>query len=164
MEFLNKWRHAEKYPANDSFAPAHYDFDYLFAITMAAQPLAWMEAANLPQEAFALATLMSQYKTIQHAFHQGIILPIGEEPSGRAWTGFQSMTSETTGYFIVYREDNQRPQAELSTYLTKGATIGLELIAGRGSSFKAHTDDEGRLLFKLPQKNQFAIYKYTIIK
>lgn len=164
VEFLNKWRHAEKYPANDSFAPAHYDFDYLFAITMAAQPLAWMEAANLPQEAFALSALMSQYKTIQHAFHQGIILPIGEEPSGRAWTGFQSMTSETTGYFIVYREDNQRPQAELSTYLKKGATIGLELIAGRGSSFKAHTDDEGRLLFKLPQENQFAIYKYTIIK
>ena len=28
------------------------DFEYLFAITMMGQPLAWMEAQNLPKEAF----------------------------------------------------------------------------------------------------------------
>src|ERR1700754_3984748 len=41
IEFLNKWRNADKYPAADSLSPSFYSFDYLFAITMAGQPLAW---------------------------------------------------------------------------------------------------------------------------
>lgn len=39
VEFLNKWRNPDKYPNNDPFSPTKYSFDYLFAITMAAQPL-----------------------------------------------------------------------------------------------------------------------------
>ena len=42
IEFLNKWRNAGKYEG-DPFAPSNYSFEYLFAITMAAQPLAWFE-------------------------------------------------------------------------------------------------------------------------
>ena len=37
IEFLNKWRNADKYDVADPFAPARYSFDYLFAITLAAQ-------------------------------------------------------------------------------------------------------------------------------
>lgn len=162
IEVLNKWRNESIYPFDDTFAPANYSFDYLFAITMAGQPLAWMEAANLPEEAFSLAKLINKYKTIQHAFHQGVILPIGEEPSGRAWTGFQSISSDTTGYFIVYREDNQRTESLLSTFLNKETAVNLELVAGDGHSFTSRTDGEGRIAFTLPQKNQFAIYKYTV--
>ena len=41
IEFLNKWRNSEKY-GDDPFAPANYDFEYLFAITMMSQPsLGW---------------------------------------------------------------------------------------------------------------------------
>ena len=39
IEFLNKWRNASIYEG-DPFGPANYSFEYLFAITMAAQPLA----------------------------------------------------------------------------------------------------------------------------
>ncbi|MFW5761721.1 MAG: alpha-galactosidase, partial [Cyclobacteriaceae bacterium] len=31
FEFLNKWRNTDKYPENDIFAPANYEFEYLFA-------------------------------------------------------------------------------------------------------------------------------------
>ena len=50
IEFLNKWRNTEKY-TGDPFGPANYSFEYLFAITMAAQPLAWFEGTGLPEEA-----------------------------------------------------------------------------------------------------------------
>lgn len=95
IEFLNKWRNTEKY-GDDPFAPHRYSFEYLFATTMAGQPLAWFEASNLPEEAFGIRDLMEKYKKVQYDFHQGTILPIGEEPSGRSWTGFQSLCHSKT--------------------------------------------------------------------
>ena len=61
IEFLNKWRNTEKY-GDDPFAPHRYSFEYLFATTMAGQPLAWFEASNLPEEAFGIRDLMEKYK------------------------------------------------------------------------------------------------------
>lgn len=91
-------------------------------------------------------------------------MPIGDEPSGRSWTGFQSMTCQDKGYFIVYREDNDRQKAWLQTWLTPGEHVQLEKIAGQGASFVSQIDENGRLSFFLPEKNQFAIYQYKIEK
>ena len=50
LEFLNKWRNSDKY-GDDPYAPSNYSFDYVFAITMPCQPLAWFETTGLPKEA-----------------------------------------------------------------------------------------------------------------
>lgn len=34
VEFLNKWRNADKYADNDIFAPKSYSFDYLLALLL----------------------------------------------------------------------------------------------------------------------------------
>ena len=85
IEFLNKWRNTEKY-AGDPFAPANYSFEYLFATTMAGQPLAWMEASGLPEEALGIGALIERYKEVQHDFHRGVILvdriPVGRRRAG----------------------------------------------------------------------------------
>ena len=120
IEFLNKWRNTEKY-GDDPFAPHRYSFEYLFATTMAGQPLAWFEASNLPEEAFGIRDLMEKYKKVQYDFHQGTILPIGEEPSGRSWTGFQSLCHSKNGYLLIYREDNAREETWVDTWLPVGA-------------------------------------------
>ncbi|MDL2291650.1 alpha-galactosidase, partial [Bacteroides sp. OttesenSCG-928-F21] len=65
IEFLNKWRNAEKY-GKDIFAPANYSFEYLFATTMAGQPLAWFEGSGLPEEALTISKVISEYKKIQY--------------------------------------------------------------------------------------------------
>ena len=72
---------------------------------MAGQPLAWMEAGGLPDEALALGREIGRYKEVQHDFHRGVILPVGDEPSGRSWTGFQSLNGDR-GYFIFFREQH----------------------------------------------------------
>jgi hypothetical protein len=73
IEFLNKWRNADKY-TNDPFGPANYSFDYLFAITMAAQPLAWFEGTGLPAEAIeVVAPVIKKYREIQADLHRGSI-------------------------------------------------------------------------------------------
>ncbi len=163
IEFLNKWRNEAKY-AGDPFAPANYDFGYLFATTMAGQPLAWMEAANLPDEAFGIKPLVEAYRGVQHDFHSGVILPIGDEPSGRSWTGFQSLLSDTEGYLLVYREDNPRPQARVATWFAQGDAVSLTPVAGNGSDRQVSVGEDGRLPLTIERPNDFVMYKYKVEK
>jgi alpha-galactosidase len=160
VEFLNKWRNTDNYKG-DPFAPENYSFDYLFAITMAAQPLAWFEGTGLPKEAIAVvAPVIRKYREVQHDFHSGAIFPIGDEPSGRSWTGFQSI-QEGKGYFIIFREANDLSKFQIKTWLTKGETIECIPIIGKGKAFTAKVGQDGIVNFKLPEKNSYALYKYV---
>jgi len=161
IEFLNKWRNEDKYPADDMLAPSHYSFDYLFAITMAAQPLAWFEVSGLPNEAFETAKLLEVYKTIRNDFHSGKIFPIGNEPSGFNWTGFQSI-KEKEGYFIVFRENNPEQKASLTTWLAPGTKVQLRPVTKNTNPYSAIVDKDGKLSFMLPSPKSFALIKYVI--
>lgn len=162
VEFLNKWRNADKYKG-DVFAPGNYSFEYLFAVTLAGQPLAWFEGTSLPDEALALKRQAETYKGFQHDMHSGILLPIGDEPSGRSWTGFQSL-KENGGYFIIYRENHLESTSEVETWLPQGLTVKCTPLMGHGKAMTAMTGKKGRLKFSLPAINDYAVYKYEIIK
>ena len=164
VEFLNKWRNADKY-AGDPFAPAGYGFDYLFATTMAGQPLAWLESSNLPEEAFAIAPLVREYRAVAADFHAGIILPVGEEPSGRSWTGFQSLVSDAEGYLLLYREAAPSDEGVVETFLPEGAKITLTRVLGSGDRRVRQTvGRKGALRVSLPAENTFVLYKYSLEK
>jgi hypothetical protein len=160
IEFLNKWRNQDNYK-NDRFAPAGYSFEYLFATTMAAQPLAWMEGTGLPDEAFSIGPLVKGYKKIQHDFHQGTILPVGDEPSGKSWTGFQSI-KENEGYLLVFREQNPEASAEISVYLNEGSTVEFTPLLGKGKKMKQKVGKSGKVSVTLPEQNSFAMYRYKV--
>ncbi|MDD4972296.1 MAG: alpha-galactosidase [Paludibacter sp.] len=161
IEFLNKWRNAGKY-TGDPFGPANYSFDYLFAITMAAQPLAWFEGSGLPKEAIAaVGPVIKKYCGIQSDLHNGQIFPIGDEPSGKSWTGFHSV-QKGKGFFIVFREANENQQGKLKTWLKAGTRIKCTPIIGKGQSFSAMAGTNGTITFELPEKNSYALYKYSI--
>ena len=160
IEFLNKWRNAGKY-GTDVFAPAHYSFEYLFAITMAAQPLAWFEGTGLPAEAFELAKVIKAYKKIQYDFHKGTILPIGDEPSGRSWTGFQSI-HKGYGYLLVFREKNAQQHINIRTWLQENKRVMCTRILGHGANIDQVTGAGGVLKLQLPKENDYVLYKYQI--
>ena len=162
IEFLNKWRNAEKY-GNDIFAPKNYSFEYLFAITMAAQPLAWFEGTGLPEEALGIKKLISEYKKVQHDFHQGTILPIGDEPSGKSWTGFQSI-NENKGYFLFFRENNPDKKEFVKTWLNEGTRVKCIPVLGSGKAMTRTIGHEGVIEVELREINDFVMYKYEILK
>ena len=137
-------------------------FSLIVAITMAAQPLAWMEASGLPDEAFAIKPVIETYRGLQHELHQGTILPIGDEPSGRSWTGFQSDCGDN-GFFIVYRENNDEAVGHLKTWLPEGCRISVKAVTGMGTDFTATAGKGGVIDFSLPEKNSYALYRYEII-
>ena len=161
IEFLNKWRNADKYPEGDACAPANYSFDYLAAITFAAQPLAWMEASNLPEEAFATGELLKEYRKLMGDFHSGTILPIGDEPSGHNWTGFQSITGPKEGYLLVYREDNPARKVKLHTWLPDGCRVRLTPVTP-GRIRKSQKVRDGSIDISLKDINCYIILKYKV--
>lgn len=161
VEFLNKWRNEAKYP-DDCFAPGKYSFEYIFAISMAGQPLAWMEASNLPAEAFDIKPVVDTYRSVSADFHRGVILPVGEEPSGRSWTGFQSISSDRNGYMIIYREATDRAVEFVRTWLPEGSKVKFVRVLGHGRSFTAKVDRNGEVRFALPDENDYVMYKYEI--
>lgn len=161
LEFLNKWRCADKYADGDPFAPGKYDFEYLFATTMMAQPLAWMQAHNLPEEGCEIAPVIKNYRKYEADIHGGMIFPIGEEPSGSSWTGFQSVR-QGRGYFLVFREDNDRESASMKTWLAPGTRLRLKALAGKGKDFIAAVDGDGEISFSLEEKNSYSLYCYEV--
>lgn len=163
IEFLNNRRNENKY-TGDRFAPGNYDFEYIFALTMAGQPLAWMEAGNLSDEAFDIAPTVRGYRKIQHDFHKGTILPIGNEPSGKSWTGFQSITSPAEGYILIYREDNDNETFPIDTWFEKGTEVSFTPVLGSGKNFKTKAGLNGEIPISIKKRNNFALYSYKIKK
>ena len=162
IEFLNKWRNAKKYADNDPLAPKSVPFEYMFAVTMIAQPLAWFEGSGLPKEAFKIAPTIKAYHRHQARIHQGIILPIGQEPSGTSWTGFQSMLSDTEGYLLVFREYNKDDQSEMKLYGLAGKEIECRRICGQGKDLAAKIGSGGEATFRLPARHNFVLYRYQV--
>ena len=161
IEFLNKWRNKEKY-TGDKFAPSTYSFDYLFAITMAAQPLAWFEAANLPDEAFSTGEVIKKYKTVQHDFHTGYVFPVGDEPSGKSWCGFQSV-KDKKGYFLLFREFNKEESFDMDTFFEPGEQVEFTPVLGAGKAFRSMVDKDGRIRFSLSESNSYVLYSYRVL-
>ena len=161
MEFLNRWRNQDQYRPADKLSPANISFEYCFAVTMMAQPLAWLEASNLPEEAFDIATVIDKYKKDQSRIHSGKIFPIGEPPRGNSWTGFQSI-GENAGFFQVFRERTDRGSARLSTWQLAGKDVSCRLVAGAGADFNGQVSEEGMLEFTLSDPLTYALYEYTV--
>lgn len=161
FEFLNKWRNADKY-GSDPLAPAHVPFAYCFALTMMAQPLAWFEASGLPPEAFDIAPLIATYRKHQPAIHAGRIHPIGHEPDGTIWTGFQSVTSPDSGYLLVLRERNDKPIESIKLHISENRQITCTAIAGDATDFTAETNADSAVQFALPAPFTFGLWCYEL--
>lgn len=163
IEFLNKWRNRDKYPADDAFAPKNYAFDYLFAIAMVAQPLAWFEGTGLPAEAFSTGQLVRTYRRHQTDLHAGQIFPIGSEPSGTSWTGFQSIANDREGHLLVFREATPDGQRTVRTWLPAGKRVRLEPVAGARKAVEVAVTAEGGVPVSLPTPNSFGWYRYRVL-
>ena len=161
IEFLNRWRNADKYPADDPLAPREVPFAYCFGVTMMAQPLAWFEGSGLPEEAFAIAPLVKTYRKHQQALHAGHILPIGDEPTGTGWTGFQSL-HENEGYLAIYRERNDTRRAAVPILGLDGRVLAVRRILGQGRCCGRTVSASGTLTFEMPEPFSFGLFHYRI--
>ncbi len=162
IEFLNLWRNADAYSPNDPLAPANIPFDYAFALTMMAQPLAWFEATGLPEEAFAIAPLVQRYRKLQPEIHSGLILPIGQEPDGYQWTGFQSTVDDDHGFLLILRENHPEAEQSVRCLFPSGRTVELESIWPEAGNRTIIVGEDQTLDFSLPQPFSFQLWSYRL--
>lgn len=163
MELLNPGKQQELYAGEgDPLAPAKWPADALFAITMMASPLGWMELSDVsPEVRAAWKPLVSRWKKERSMMHSGTILPIGAEPDGWSWTGFFSCAKDAScAYALVFREQNAKDEfdVDLTPLVPSGTSFKkAEVIGGRG---KAELGDKGlELEVEVPAKLDFAWVK-----
>jgi len=106
---------------------------------------------------------VEKYRGFQHDFHQGIILPVGDMPDGRSWTGFQSIR-EHQGYFIFFREYHPLQSYHVKTWLAPGTEIECVPLLGHGKAIKTIVDEKGTIEVFLPSMNDYVVYKYVIVQ
>jgi len=143
-------------------APLNIPFEYQVASTFAGQPLAWTEVSQLPEEAFGIQDLLKSYKDIQRDFHSGLIMPIGQEPNGLNWSGFQSV-GDKKGYVLIFRAYSDHVDKKIKTHLPASTSVVFKAEFGNGKSFEAKTDKEGFIEFSLPEPFSFGMFSYEVL-
>ena len=162
IEFLNKWRNVHKYDKDDPLTPQRVPFGYVFAVTLMAQPLAWFEGSGLPEEAYTIAPIIKTYRQHQGYIHQGTILPIGEEPDGTSWTGFQSILNDKEGYLLIFREYNPANHEDITLYDLASKYMRCQHLCGQGADFNIKVNRNGQVTFSLPAAYSFGLYRYLV--
>ncbi|MEM6315748.1 MAG: alpha-galactosidase, partial [Planctomycetota bacterium] len=107
FEWLNPDRNTDRYPQASPLAPSAMGIDYLFAITMVAQPLAWLELQQLDAaRRETLRPLVRRWCGHRDAWSGASVLPIGAAPGGGSWTGFQIVTADESAatHVVLFRE------------------------------------------------------------
>ena len=114
FEMVNPDLNTGKYGKKDPFAPAGYEQDYLFAVTMLACPLYWMEMQYLSgQRREELMRIVPVWQECRNALGAADVTPIGEKPDGRSLTGFCAVSNGGHGddvYLLLIRESTPRDQ------------------------------------------------------
>ncbi|WP_161601378.1 alpha-galactosidase [Paenibacillus luteus] len=170
IEFLNTERNAERY-GQDPLSPQSCGIAYSFAITLFTNPLAWMELSGLSESQLEiLQPLIRIFHDIKTDISHSHVLPIGEEPSGTGWTGFQSMVNPKEGYLLVFREWTPEHAGSFKLWDCQTTPLTLRcLVRSEGRERLVFPDEEwmltpssaGEINISLNQPLSFALYRYT---
>lgn len=115
FELVNPDLNTDCYAEDDPFAPTLYSMDYLFATAMLSNPLFWMEMQFLPENRRKeLAPLMKVWKEHRHDFARADVIPIGDKPNGRSFTGFYLTVDGKPAYMLLFREVTDTPNGIIS--------------------------------------------------
>ena len=160
MEFLNVNRNKDLYKG-EPLVPSACGIEYAFAVTMFSNPLAWMTLTGLDDESMRiLERVIPVYRNYQSDILSGSIFPIGAEPSGTGWTGFQSITGEGKGFLLVIKEYNNINRHTYTLWKIKNKELRLHKLMGQGEDRTVKTDEEGRVDFCLSGSFQYVLYAY----
>ena len=155
FELVNPDLYAECYREDDPFSPVHYDMDYLFASVMLSNPLFWMEMQFLSKgRRMELQPLMKVWKAHRKELATADVLPIGEKPSGRGFTGFYLSHNGKPTYLLLFREVTEADSAVISAPVR---AANAEVLA---SNTEAEVQvEDGCVRVKLKKARSYAFIK-----
>lgn len=134
--------------------------DYLAAITMMAAPLCWAEPSGIPRAARGeIARTLGWHHNWRRVLPGAEVFPVGAEPDGHAWTGFQAVCPDNpgAGFVLVFREDTPRAFGAIQL-LGQPAAARVKCVSHPGSP--AELTSAGVLRARIPRPNDFRLYWY----
>ncbi len=138
--------------------------DYLAAITLPAAPLCWGEPSGFPETARAgIGKIMQLHQRWRRAWSDACVLPIGDAPTGHAWTGFQFLCPSTpgNGWLMIFREDTAEDRHEFRPWSwPEGAR--LECLTHPEHPFDPRS--AGGVCLRIPRPNDYRLYKYGTMR
>lgn len=153
LEMINPDLYTECYPAGDPFVPVLYGQDYLFASVMLSNPLFWQEMQYLPQaRREQLAPIMKIWKKHREALAGADVLPIGEKPSGRSFTGFYVSEQGAPKYLLIFREVTDRSSECIKAPVPK---TDARLLSSNADAQVEISDGEIRIALSKPRSYAF---------
>lgn len=165
-EFLDTERNAALYEADekgDALAPFRCGQDYAAAATLFASPLAWLEPSVLSEEGKnALGRLMKAAAGVREDLAASLILPVGEEPDGVSFTGFQAVRDEKSGFLLLLRESGAEGSHRFRLYTGGfGPGTGFEkIVSNCDCRIEVFSDSE--LTVSLDHPFSYAVYGYSV--
>ena len=121
----------------DPLVSTKWPADCLFAISMFASPLAWMELSEISRDRMAtMRAIISRWRAERDHIYSGVTFPVGSRPDGFAWTGFVNRGADgSDGYALLFRELNDDPvfSLPLGEYFPGQVPNEAEIMGGRGT-------------------------------
>ena len=157
LELVNPELNSEKYSDNDIFRTSEYDIEYLFATVMLSNPLFWMELQNLSDaNTEKLKKIIPFWKKYSVVFSESDIIPIGERPCGRSFTGF-FIKNKSDEYALVFREVTASSRGN---YIIPTNSLNAEILLTNGNTKAKIT--EGILSVDFDTPRTFALIKLEV--
>ncbi len=161
FEVPNPRRNAALY-GDDPLAPAKYPIDTLFAGVMVSNPLLWMEAQRLePADAEALRRVIAAWRPHRRALFGADVRPVGCQPDGLSFTGFQAKTGPDEGYLVLLRENTPRADYAYALEGLADKELDVEVLAANtGYGIGDRTDAAGALAVRMEAPRSFVFARY----
>lgn len=142
-----------------------YSQDYACGIALMGNPLFFLETRRFTEDERKLVKdVISVYKQHREQILSGYVYPVGNQPDGTTWTGFQCICSDHEGYLTVFREKAAAEDEfifELN-HVPAGKQIKLTGLY-RGKDTLLVSDENGRYCFCGLPCGSWAFYRYEVV-
>ena len=142
-----------------------YSQDYACGIALMGNPLFFLETKRFAEEERTLVrNVLSVYRKHREKILDSYVYPIGNQPDGSSWTGFQSICSETEGYLTLLREKGAPEDfAKIALHVPVGAKLKLTGLYQCCDSLLEQEED-GRYLFTGITPADWRFYQYQVVQ
>ncbi|MEK7270071.1 MAG: hypothetical protein AAB215_03910 [Planctomycetota bacterium] len=162
IEILDTETGAGKYDRKDPTRPAAAGQDYAAAVALFANPLFWGEPSSLSAKGRAsIARMTALWKSVKDEVLSGTVWPVGEEPSGRGFPGFQSAGSDGRGIAIFYREAARAAKASFDLRVLDPGRYRIEPVWPPGPPRFVRFGRQPRLEIEFARPHDFRIVRYA---
>ncbi len=153
----------EAYESYQMTAPDVYPTEYWLAIAMFSNPLIWLAPSQLPNNTKKIfREMIDLHLKYRAQIFEGEIYPIGEEPNGKAMSGFISInTAGTKGFILVFREFGA-PESVIwdIPYLKKRSSKITEVTSNADG--KITCLELGKFQVQLAEKSSYLMAEFSV--